>query len=103
VETATGAVDAADAATEPAAETAAEAAEQAVTESLPAPEAQAAEQAPEALTVEGFDMEAARGLIEGAGLGAMQENLLVQGLKAAQDNPEMLKAALESAREALGY
>jgi hypothetical protein len=73
------------------------------TESLPEPEAQDAGRTPDALTAEGFDMERALNLIEGADLGAMQENLLIEGIKAAKDNPDLLRGALETAREALGY
>ncbi|KNX41913.1 hypothetical protein ROTO_15150 [Roseovarius tolerans] len=62
-----------------------------------------AEQAPEALTVDGFDMERVRSLIEGSDLGSMQENLLIEGIRAAQDNPELLQSALQAARQALGY
>ncbi|MGR3619408.1 MAG: translation initiation factor 3 [Roseovarius sp.] len=79
------------------------------TESLPDPEAQDAPGAqdtgttPDALTAEGFDMERALSLIEGADLGAMQKSQLIEGIKAAQDNPDLLRGALEAAREALGY
>jgi ABC-type Na+ efflux pump permease subunit len=73
------------------------------TESLPEPEAQDAGRTPDALTAEGFDMERALNLIKGADLGAMQENLLIEGIKAAKDNPDLLRGALETAREALGY
>ena len=44
-----------------------------------------------------------RSLIEGSELGSMQENLLIEGIRAAQDNPELLQSALQAAREALGY
>jgi len=71
----------------------------AVTDAVPS----GAEQAPEALTVDGFDMERVRSLIEGADLGSMQENLLIEGIRAAQDNPELLQSALQAARQALGY
>jgi hypothetical protein len=33
----------------------------------------------------------------------MQENLLIEGIKAARGNPDLLKSALKGAREALGY
>jgi hypothetical protein len=36
-------------------------------------------------------------------VGALQKTMLVEGIKAAQNNPELLKAALEAARSALGY
>jgi hypothetical protein len=29
--------------------------------------------------------------------------MLIEGLRAAQDNPDLLRSALEAAREALGY
>ncbi|WP_165375299.1 translation initiation factor 3 [Roseovarius nitratireducens] len=101
-ETATDTVDAAeDAVTGAAGDPAADAVPEDSTESLP--EAQDAGTAPDALTAEGFDLERALSLIEGADLGAMQENLLIEGIKAAQDNPDLLRSALEAAREALGY
>lgn len=81
------AADAVETATEPAATT------------DPAP----ATDMPEALTVDGFDMAAASQIIKDANLGEMQENLLIEGLRAVQDNPDLLKPALEAAQKALGY
>ena len=98
--------EAADAAADTAGE-AAEAASEAASEAVEATEGAAddaaAVQTPEALTVEGFDMDEASRLIREANLGAMQENLLIEGLQAVQDNPDLLRPALEAAQRALGY
>lgn len=99
----TAAEAASDAATD-AASTAGNAAAEAVeTATEPAADAAPATEMPEVLTTEGFDMDAASQLIKDAGLGEMQENLLIEGLRASQDNPELLKAALETTQKALGY
>ncbi len=107
VETAT---EAADAATETVTETVQdgvaatqEAAQDTVEAVTATPEPLAADAAPDALTMDGFSMDKARELIEGTDLGAMQKTLLVQTINKAQDNPELLKSALEAARSALGY
>ncbi len=99
--------EAADAAADTAGE-AADAASEAATEAAEATDgagndAAAAAQTPEALTVEGFDMDEARRLIREANLGAMQENLLIEGIQAVEDNPDLLRPALEAAQRALGY
>ena len=59
--------------------------------------------APEALTVEGFDLTQVQTLIEGSDVSPLQKTMLLEGVKAAQDSPELLRAALEAARAALGY
>ncbi len=56
----------------------------------------------ELLTVEGFDFDSVAKVLNESDLGAVQKNVLTQGLKAAQDNPELLGPLLDSAREALG-
>ncbi|SEL05785.1 hypothetical protein SAMN05443999_103194 [Roseovarius azorensis] len=66
-------------------------------------EAAAAAQIPEALTVEGFDMDEASRLIREANLGATQETLLIEGIEAVHNNPDLLRPALEAAQRALGY
>ncbi|MFU8835337.1 MAG: hypothetical protein ACNA7F_08705 [Roseovarius sp.] len=92
-------------ATEAASETAAQATETGTEPTFQAmDQGQTAEgQAPEALTIEGFDMARVRNLIEESGLDAMQKTLLIEGIRAAQDNPDQLQSALEAARTALGY
>jgi len=54
------------------------------------------------LTVDGFKLEKVTTMVEESELGALQKTFLSKGLKAAQDNPEMLKTALDAVREALG-
>jgi hypothetical protein len=54
------------------------------------------------LTLEGFNLEKVTEMLEGSELGALQKTVLGEGLKAAQDNPELLKVALDAVREALG-
>jgi hypothetical protein len=56
----------------------------------------------ELLTVEGFDLEKVTAMVQVSDLDAVQKTVLEQGLKAAQDSPDMLKAALASVRQALG-
>ena len=73
------------------------------TDGVTTPDAEGGAQAPEALTVEGFDMDRARSLIEGADMARCREYTLIEGLKAAQGNPDLFKGALEAARDALGY
>jgi len=41
-------------------------------------------------------------MLEGSDLGTIQKATLGKALEAAQDNPELLKGALEKIREALG-
>lgn len=81
------ATEAAEAATETVAEEAAEAA---------APEMS------DPLSVETFDMAKASEMIEGSSLDALQQNTLKAALEQAQDNPELLKAALGQVKSALG-
>ena len=54
------------------------------------------------LTVENFDMDAAAQMIENSNINATQKTLLKATLQKAQENPELLKAALAQARAALG-
>ena len=63
---------------------------------------QPAEGAEEALTVENFSMEKVSEMIANSDIADVQKTVLEQSLKAAQDNPEALKAALDAVREALG-
>lgn len=56
----------------------------------------------ELLTVDGFNLEKVTEMVENSDLGTLQKTMLNKGLKAAQDNPELLKTALDSVREALG-
>ena len=53
------------------------------------------------LTVDGFDLDKVSEMIDGSDLGVLQKTTLTTGLKAAQDNPELLKVALEKIRQAL--
>jgi excinuclease UvrABC nuclease subunit len=102
VEAATTTEESAAEAVESAQDAAAEAAADAVSAAVDQP-ATAAEVAPEALTVEGFDLTQVQTLIEGSDVSPLQKTMLLEGVKAAQDNPELLRAALEAARAALGY
>lgn len=54
------------------------------------------------LSVQGFDMAAAAQMIDGSSLSETQKMALKATLQQAQDNPEMLKAAIEQTRAALG-
>lgn len=54
------------------------------------------------LSVENFDMQAAADMIDNSQIDDMQKTLLKATLKQAEDNPELLKAAVEQARAALG-
>ena len=56
----------------------------------------------ELLTVDGFNLEKVTTMLEGSDLGAVQKTMLTNGLKAAQDNPDLLKSALDAVRQALG-
>ena len=62
----------------------------------------AADSAAEALTVENFSFDKVSEMISESSIGELQKTALVQSLKAAQDNPETLKAVLDTVREALG-
>jgi 23S rRNA A1618 N6-methylase RlmF len=53
------------------------------------------------LTVEGFDYEKVKTMIDESDLGAVQKTLMSEAIKKAQDNPELLKAALEKLRAAM--
>ena len=95
--------------TEAATETATEAAETAVEATETATES-VAEEAVEAivpemsdpLSVENFDMTKANEMIDGSSLDVLQQNALKVGLEQAKDNPELLKAALDQVKSALG-
>jgi len=54
------------------------------------------------LSVEGFDHDKVSALTEEAELDLLQKTMLTTGLMAAQENPELLKVALDKVREALG-
>lgn len=55
-----------------------------------------------ALTVENFDPEVVNQLIDQAPIEAAQKDTLKQGVQAAADNPEMLQAALDKVKVAIG-
>ena len=61
-----------------------------------------AETAPDALSVEGFDMGKANEMIDGSDIGPLKKTMLKGALKKAQDNPEMLKTTLDQIKGALG-
>lgn len=107
-EAASEAVDAA----KNAAESATDAAKKAVTDTTTAPATTATGTAattpaqsgvPAELTADGFDLAKARSFIEGSSLGDTQKAYLIQGLEAAQNNPETLSTALDAAKKALGF
>ena len=54
------------------------------------------------LSVETFDMAKANEMIQGSSLDVLQQNTLKVALEQAQDNPELLKAALDQVKSALG-
>jgi hypothetical protein len=56
----------------------------------------------ELFTVDGFNLEKVTSMVDASDLGALQKTVLTKGLDAAQDNPELLSAALTKIREALG-
>lgn len=58
--------------------------------------------AADALTVENFDPETVKQLIDQSPLEAAQKETLKQGVQAAADNPEMVEAALTQVKSALG-
>jgi hypothetical protein len=94
------AADAAETTTDAAAD-ATEAAEQAVDE-VAAPEF-SMEAAKEVLTVDGFDLEKAKGLIEAAPmLDDAAKATVISGIEQAQNNPVILGTILEKARTLLG-
>jgi hypothetical protein len=76
----------------------AEAATDAVTDAV----TDTAPEAPAPLTVKNFDLDAAAQMIDSSDVNAMQKTLLKATLQKTQDNPELLKAALEQVRAALG-
>lgn len=55
----------------------------------------------ELLSVEGFDLEKVTEMVDGSDLGTLQKTVLMEGLKAAQDSPELLGEILEKVRDAL--
>ncbi|MEM9968366.1 MAG: hypothetical protein AAF755_09720 [Pseudomonadota bacterium] len=54
------------------------------------------------LTVDGFDLEQVRGLIENSELGQAQQAMLLAALEAGQGAPDLLEAALSQVRSAFG-
>ena len=85
-------VEAAEATTEAAAETAAATTEAAATETSVA----------DLLTPEGFSLDKVTEMVNGSDLDGLKKTLLVGALEKAKDNPELLKAALDQIRAALG-
>jgi len=83
---------AAEATTEAAAETAAATTEAAATETSVA----------DLLTPEGFSLDKVTEMVNGSDLDGLKKTLLVGALEKAKDNPELLKAALDQIRAALG-
>ena len=105
---ASGAVDAAEGA-QTATEEAADAAADSAADTATSPDAEVnatdpadATVATGPLSVQNFDMQAAADMIDNSEIGDMQKTLLKATLKKAQDNPDLLKAAIEQARAALG-
>ncbi len=54
------------------------------------------------LTTEGFDFDKVKGLIDGSDLDGLKKTLLVGALDQAKNNPDLLKAALDQVKSALG-
>ena len=95
------AAEAADAATDTATEsvdTGTEAAEETAAEA----EASMSDKIAAALTPDGFNLDTVSELIAGSDLGEIKKIALTEGLKQAQENPELLQAALDAVKEALG-
>ncbi|TKZ21673.1 translation initiation factor 3 [Shimia litoralis] len=106
-DTATEAASEAMDAVTPTTDTATDAATDAVTDAATDTATEAASAAAEAtmadvLTVDGFDMGKVSEMIDQSSLDAMKKTALKTGLQQAQDNPEMLKAALDGVKSALG-
>ena len=57
---------------------------------------------PDLLTTEGFDFDKVKGLIDGSDLDGLKKILLVGALDQAKNNPDLLKAALDQVKSALG-
>ena len=58
---------------------------------------------PDVLTLDGFDLDGVKDMIDGSDLGAMQKQMLTTAVETAQNSPEMLEQALAQLRSALGY
>lgn len=99
-DTAQDAVDTATQAVEDAAAVADDAAT-GVTETVTETVEQVATDLEQLLTVDGFDFDQVKEVIEGSDLSNTQKMLLTQAVQAAQDSPELLDAALQQLREAL--
>jgi hypothetical protein len=56
----------------------------------------------DALTLDGFDFDTAIAAIEGSDLAEMTKRAATAALEGARDNPDLLPAALEQARNILG-
>ena len=54
------------------------------------------------LTTDGFDFDKIKGLIDGSDLDGLKKTLLVGALDQAKNNPDLLKAALDQVKSALG-
>ena len=67
----------------------------------PEPDVSAAEDVPEALSVEGFEMDKVVEMIEESDLGPAEKSLLKKGVEEAASDPEALKAVLDKIRAAL--
>ena len=57
---------------------------------------------PSVMTVEGFNLDAAKEMIDSSNLNDLQKLTLKSTLEASQDSPVMLKVALDEARNLLG-
>lgn len=67
-----------------------------------APEAGETMSAADLLSPENFNMSKVAELIKGSDLDGLQQLALTKAVEAAQDNPELLKAALDQVKSALG-
>ncbi|MBT8410058.1 MAG: translation initiation factor 3, partial [Alphaproteobacteria bacterium] len=56
----------------------------------------------DALTVDGFDLDRVKTMIDEADIGALQKSALQTALDAAKDSPDALNSVLEQVRTALG-
>jgi hypothetical protein len=82
--------------TEAVTETVAEAATEAAVESV------ADASVADLLTTDGFDLDKVTDLISGSDLDTLKKTALTEGVKAAMNNPELLQAALDQVKSALG-
>ena len=58
---------------------------------------------PEALTADGFDLDKVVELIDTSALDPLKKTMLISAVTQASENPELLQAALDQVKGALGF